>query len=1623
MKKHYLFTIILIAFLLLSSTSLLLTVNVGYDSETDEFTHENHSDDSAKRKLTYSLDPGSLETVDKEFKSSLRFSNCGQGTGPSKPSIPVKHYTYLLPRGADMDSVVVDIKSNNKERLDGTYYFEPVERPVTEGMVSKSDERYAGIYRRNFFYPEKRVEGIEVHKMRTATIVSFNYYPLQWNPVSGKVIINEDTTVDIQYGLKEKTEKDFMTYEMVSDQKEKFDNYQEVADTYDYESNSGQQTYAIVTTNEIVNGSNNLSDYKQYLSDIGFDVIVITEDEYGGSNSGQQRAIDIRTYLKNNYQSKNISYALLVGNPDPDDVDETADSFGDVPMMMCYPRHGNTSYEESPTDYFYSDLSGDWDLDDDGYYGEYGDDDGTGGVDFNPEIYVGRIPVYNENYNALDQIFLDMISYQSNHGSWKKRMILPMAISNYENEDGEGALRTDGLDLPENVYNDILSPKGFNDEVMYERSGLNPVNTSAFHYSQPISMSNFVDEFNSNGYGSVFWWGHGNQESVSRKYWDGDYDSDDVPDGDEMKWNAFMTSREVSQLEKDQPAFFYQSSCLNGYPESDNNLGYRLLKDGAAISTVSASRVSWYSTGTWSPIPELADNTGLGYYYMMGLIADEKPAGKALAYAKSYCGDYWEGASWMNKFDFNLYGDPAQKYFTEAIKPTADAGEDRTVSKNEKVIFDGGNSSDNGVITNYTWDINGTLKYGEKVSHIFDELGSYEVVLNVTDDSGNYDNDTCNITVEIDTVPPKADAGTNQSVGIGEQFTLNASGSSDNVAITNYTWTFEGVEWYGMELIHSFSEIGNYEFILNVTDSEGNYDTDSVTVTVEDKTTPNADAGSDKTVDEDTTVTFNGSGSSDNVGIVEYRWTIEGEDHISQTVDYEFTDPGSYNVTLTVTDSAGNSDTDSVNVTVNDITAPVADAGEDIVVGVDEVFTLNGNGSYDNAVIVNYTWSIGSIDLYGEQVNHSISALGSYDVTLTVRDSSGYTDTDEMGVTVEDSISPTADAGENITVGVGEEFVLNGSSSHDNIGIVNYTWIIDSSEFYSKRVVSSLSEVGSYVVTLKVKDSAGNTGSDEIVVNVEDKTSPIANAGRDKTVVEDKKILFSAVNSTDNVGIVEYLWNINGEEHNGEEVSYEFSHPGTYNVNLTVFDMAGNSDTDGLTITVKDVTKPQAIIIGKNEADEDTGITFDASDSYDNVGINNYTWTIEGSKIHGKMIDYTFEDPGRYTIVLNVTDRAGNYMSIDKKIDVNDVTPPTAKAGGNRTVSVKEEVTFTGEWSTDNGKIDSYRWIIKNKTYRRKSVSISFDQLGKYSAQLTVTDTAGNSDDCTVMIEVIDNTPPSVEAGENRTVNIGETITLNGSSSTDNGYIESYVWRIAGEEFRKAVTDYSFSELGSYEVELVVTDTAGNHDSDVMAVDVVDNTSPIARAGEDISTSSNEEITFNGSHSSDNVEIESYVWNIDGKDYHGKVISHSFSEVGTHTVELTVSDSANNTDSDTVLVSVEDNIRPDISVNITGDAVAGKEITFDASKSSDNVGIESYDWDFGDGMIGSNAVITHSYDEPGKYDVTLTVTDENGNTANFETTLNIEKEDSEESGGTPGFTLMILIISIALLVLYQYRKK
>jgi PKD repeat protein len=345
--------------------------------------------------------------------------------------------------------------------------------------------------------------------------------------------------------------------------------------------------------------------------------------------------------------------------------------------------------------------------------------------------------------------------------------------------------------------------------------------------------------------------------------------------------------------------------------------------------------------------------------------------------------------------------------------PQANAGIDQTVDEGILVRFDASRSSDDFGIFNYTWTfIDGApvTLHGVGATYRFDDPGVFVVSLNVTDGAGHWGTDTVTITVR-DVTPPTADAGPSRIVDEGTLVTFDGRGSSDNIGIVNYTWTFADgapVTLHGVQPTYWFSTPGVFVVTLNVTDAEGNRGTDTVTVTVKDIQPPVADAGPDLTVDEDTLVTFDGSGSSDNVGVVNHTWTFDhGTDEVllyGVSPSFTFTIPGIYSIRLNVTDAAGHWHEDAMALTVNDVTPPVADAGPDREVPVGAAVSFDGTPSTDNVGISEYSWTFTyegiPRTLEGAVVQFTFDRGGKYELVLTVADPSGNLDDDSVIISV-----------------------------------------------------------------------------------------------------------------------------------------------------------------------------------------------------------------------------------------------------------------------------------------------------------------------------------------------------------------------------------------------------------------------------------------------------------------------------------------------------------------------------------------------------------------------------------------------------------------------------------------------
>ena len=586
---------------------------------------------------------------------------------PGEPQLPGKLIDVALPPDADPATLVVTIVQATVTDLPGTYQIAPAppagtwdqDRPIVEwgpGAPAIVDGRNTAIYDADAFFPAQQLSLLTTGHLRKWQLARLVYSPVQFNPVSGQVRVTTSLSLTITFDRlpAEATADAVPASDTLLDAlaAEQFVNYAEAQAWYRDETAavSTLPGYVVITTNQIALNSAKLNTFLAHKAGQGYQTWLITEDHYGGL-SGQNpngRAEKVRQWLKNNYVANNVKYVLLIGNPDPDEP-FVSDSVGDMPMKMMYPRYEQVDYRESPSDYFFADLTGNWDKDGDRYFGEYvGGDNVAGGIDFVAEVYVGRIPVYTFQSNwigTLDSILQKTIDYElAGSPAWRRKALLPMAFSDAS---------TDGAYLSEQMKSAYLNSRGFTSYTLYEQGSDTPEYNSTFSSNQELIWPAVRNHWKNTPYGLVVWWTHG--------WWGGA--------------SKVFNNDEATYLDNSRPALTFQVSCNNGEPEQGDNLGYALLRQGA-IGTVSASRVSWYAVGQWSAHYDCGDNATLSYRFA-DLVTSDWAAGDALYQTKSDMGACWGGTSWMNFDDFNLYGDPAIKLTSTArpdLVPFAPAG-------------------------------------------------------------------------------------------------------------------------------------------------------------------------------------------------------------------------------------------------------------------------------------------------------------------------------------------------------------------------------------------------------------------------------------------------------------------------------------------------------------------------------------------------------------------------------------------------------------------------------------------------------------------------------------------------------------------------------------------------------------------------------------------------------------------------------------------------------------------------------------------------------------------------------------------------------------------------------------
>ncbi len=154
---------------------------------------------------------------------------------------------------------------------------------------------------------------------------------------------------------------------------------------------------------------------------------------------------------------------------------------------------------------------------------------------------------------------------------------------------------------------------------------------------------------------------------------------------------------------------------------------------------------------------------------------------------------------------------------------------------------------------------------------------------------------------------------------------------------------------------------------------------------------------------EGDSVTFSGSGSSDVDGtVVGYFWDFgDGGSAVGASASHTYAIPGTYTVTLSVTDDKGARGTATASIIIKVNQAPTASVSGSSEGKINEAVSFTGAGTDADGTITGYAWAFGDGgSATGSSVSHTYATAGTYTVTLTVTDNRGKTGTATASVRI-----------------------------------------------------------------------------------------------------------------------------------------------------------------------------------------------------------------------------------------------------------------------------------------------------------------------------------------------------------------------------------------------------------------------------------------------------------------------------------------------------------------------------------------------------------------------------------------------------------------------------------------------
>lgn len=521
---------------------------------------------------------------------------------------------------------------------------------------------------------------------------------------------------------------------------------------------------------------------------------------------------------------------------------------------------------------------------------------------------------------------------------------------------------------------------------------------------------------------------------------------------------------------------------------------------------------------------------------------------------------------------------------------------------------------------------------------------------------------------------------------------------------------------------------------------------------------------------------------------------------------------------------------------------------------------------------------------------------------------------------------------------------------------------------FIKDPVATYFNAGTYNIKLVVKNAFGAdsiTKSQFLTVNA----VPVVNFGAsDSTGCFPLKVNFFDSSTAGSGTIASWQWDFgDGVLSNLKNPIHTYTAAGSYNVTLRVVNSNGCSKvlTKKAFVRLLNGVTANFSYASKQGCHSPAPITF--TNHSTGTGLLNYLWDFgDGNTSSQANPVHNYLNAGSFTVKLIVKNSFG---CADTMVKSNAVLIGFVNADFNKPDTVCAGATFTINNTSTPGTIGAVWNFGDGSTSTAINPVKVYATAGTFKIKL-INDFGACLDSVTKQIVVL----PKPAAGFTATNNVGCKAPLNVSFTNTSVGGVSFAWNFGdGATSTGTNPNHTYTQLGEYTITLVATNAAGCTDT-IVKTNFVKIVPPQVFAIQNLAVRGCVPYTISPKASvQSNTPITSYFWDFgDGTTSTSSAPNHTYTIPGSYTVKITIETASGCKDSLTMSDAVKVGRKPVAQFTATPlDACAFKPVNF--SDLTTNGPIHEWYWNFGDGGTSIEQNPIYSYNDTGKFTVSLIV--------------------------------------------------